>query len=115
MIVLLVEFEGLGGIIAIDDEAMSKIEMAYALTVHKAQGSGFNHLIFALDFSSFSLLSRELVYTGITRAIKKCVILCENNAMHKAISISSSKMRRTFLADIMRKDMLIKGDLNENK
>lgn len=104
--VLLVEFEGMGGIIAIDDEAMKKIEMAYALTVHKAQGSGFANLIFAFDFSSFSLLSRELVYTGITRAIQKCVILCENNAMHKAISISSSKERRTFLADIMRESML---------
>lgn len=100
--VLLVEFEGVGGVIAIDDEAMKKIEMAYALTIHKAQGSGFANLILAFDFSSFSLLSRELVYTGITRAIKKCVILCENNAMHKAISISSSEERRTFLADIMR-------------
>lgn len=100
--IILVEFEGTDGVIALDTDGMKSIDMAYALTVHKSQGSGFKHVIFALDFGAFSLLSKQLVYTAITRAIEKGVILCENNAMFKAISNDASKSRRTFLGDIIR-------------
>ncbi len=53
------------------------IELAYAITVHKAQGSGFG-TVFLVIPSNRSLISRELVYTALTRAKKKVVLFIES-------------------------------------
>lgn len=53
------------------------LELAYALTVHKAQGSDFGTVFFILPQTR--LLSRELVYTGLTRAEAKLVLLVEGD------------------------------------
>lgn len=98
----LIQFEGISGLIAITQKGMDKIDMAYAATVHRLQGSGIENVIFALDYGAYKLLSRQLVYTALTRASKKSVVLCENNAMHKAISVDASSERRTFLRDIIK-------------
>jgi exodeoxyribonuclease V alpha subunit len=47
---------------------LSHVETAYALTVHKSQGSEFDRVLLALPDADTRLLSRELLYTGITRA-----------------------------------------------
>src|SRR5690606_39246008 len=51
------------------------LELAYALTVHKAQGSDFGTVFFVLPQTR--LLSRELLYTGLTRAKDKMVLFVE--------------------------------------
>src|SRR5690606_22407128 len=48
-------------------EDMKSVELAYALTCHSTQGSQFKHVLLALDFSAFTLLNRQWVYTGLTR------------------------------------------------
>lgn len=96
------KFEGTDGIVAYHQNDLDKVDLAYAITVHKSQGSGIPHLVFALDFGAYTLLSRQLAYTAITRASEKGVVLFENNAMHKAISIDASQLRNTFLGDIIR-------------
>ena len=55
-----------------------QLELAYALTVHKSQGSDFDIVFFVLPKSA-STLSRELLYTGLTRFRKKMVILLERD------------------------------------
>jgi exodeoxyribonuclease V alpha subunit len=97
----LIQFEDISGLIAIDQNGLDKIDMAYAATVHKLQGSGIKDVIFCLDYGAYKLLSRQLLYTGLTRASRKCVLLCENNAMFTAIQNDASGIRRTFLADII--------------
>ncbi|MGR8951709.1 MAG: exodeoxyribonuclease V subunit alpha [Gammaproteobacteria bacterium] len=47
---------------------LSDVETAFAITVHKSQGSEFNHVVLALPESKSPVLTRELIYTGITRA-----------------------------------------------
>ena len=47
---------------------LQSIETAYALTVHKSQGSDFDHVALVLPEEPSSILTRELLYTGITRA-----------------------------------------------
>lgn len=54
------------------------LELAYALTVHKAQGSDFD-IVFLIVPQSASTLSRELIYTGLTRFRKKLVLLIEKD------------------------------------
>ena len=55
------------------------LELAYVISVHKAQGSGFERVYFVVPASKTALLSQELFYTGITRASRHCTILVEND------------------------------------
>jgi hypothetical protein len=55
------------------------IELAYAISVHKAQGSDFDRVYFILPKARRALLSTELVYTGLTRARRHCTILVEED------------------------------------
>lgn len=55
------------------------IELAYAISVHKAQGSEFDRVYFILPKYKRSLLTREMLYTGLTRAKRHCTILVEED------------------------------------
>ncbi len=63
------------------DETAAPLELAYALTVHKAQGSQFKSVILVLSSKCF-LLSKELLYTALTRQIEKIYILFDEEAYH---------------------------------
>lgn len=65
-----------------DEEAgTARLELAYALTVHKAQGSQFDTVILVLA-EPCRLISRELLYTALTRQVKKIIILYNQEAYH---------------------------------
>lgn len=64
----------------VSDEANSDIELAYALTVHKSQGSEFDKVILVLSEPS-AMISRELLYTAITRQKNKLIILYNSDAV----------------------------------
>jgi len=55
---------------------LPQVETVYAMTVHKSQGSEFQHAVLVLPEQGSSLLTRELVYTGITRAARQFSLLC---------------------------------------
>ena len=65
----------------VTDEGNSDLELAYALTVHKAQGSEFGKVILILT-EPCRLLSKELLYTAITRQKEKLVVLYNTKAYH---------------------------------
>lgn len=56
---------------------LAQVETAYAMTVHKSQGSEFEHTALVLSAAGANVLSRELVYTGITRARKAFSLLAQ--------------------------------------
>lgn len=60
---------------------LSDVETAFAITVHKSQGSEFTHCCLVLPPDNSPLLSRELLYTGITRAKKQFSLLCAQPAL----------------------------------
>lgn len=66
-----------------------------------SQGSTLKHVLFALDYSAYMMLSREMVYTAITRASKGCVVVTENKAFHHAIEKTTGDNRRTFLKELL--------------
>lgn len=78
------------------------IELGYAITVHKFQGSSAEHIIFGLDFSSYSLLTKELVYTGITRASKHCDLVAQTGALRLATSREGVSFKQTHLEELIR-------------
>jgi exodeoxyribonuclease V alpha subunit len=62
-------------------------ELAYAMTVHKSQGSEFENVMVVLpDDENHPLLNRQIVYTGITRAKKRAVIVGTEDALKAALS-----------------------------
>lgn len=63
----------------------------YALTVHKAQGSQADRVFYLLHHSHSMMLSRELLYTGITRAAKSLTVLCEMDTFVKGINTQRIK------------------------
>lgn len=93
-----VDFNGIG-IVDIPYKYWKSIELAYAITVHKDQGSEHDTVIFAIDYGAFGLLSKELVYTGITRAKKKCYLIAQNSALRYATTKSSVINKQTHLRE----------------
>ena len=76
---------------------INSLALGYAITVHKAQGNEWRKVVFALHQSHATMLSRELLYTGVTRAAKQLHIICEKNTFIKGIN--SQKIKGDTLAD----------------
>ena len=81
---------------------------SYALTVHKAQGSEWRKVFFCLHSSHATMLQRELLYTGITRAREELYIICEKQSLVKGII--SQKIKGNTLAE---KAEFFKGKLEQ--
>ena len=62
------------------------IATAYAMTIHKSQGSEFDHVAITFDDSNLRLLSKELIYTAVTRAKKQVSIYSTKSALTRAIN-----------------------------
>lgn len=75
-------------------------ETVWAMTVHKSQGSEFEEVLLVLSDKDIPILTRELVYTGITRAISKVNIWTGKEILSKAVSRRIS--RQSGLADALR-------------
>lgn len=82
---------------SVSDEGISDLELAYALTVHKAQGSEFGKAILVLGEPG-GLLSKELLYTAITRQKDKLVILYNDGAyrLRDYSSVACSEVAKRF-------------------
>lgn len=100
--VMIVDFKTLGEII-IPQKNYSDIELGYAVSVHKYQGSQSKIVIFAFDYSAFKLLSRQLLYTGITRAEALCVVVAQNTALYYATLQETVSKSNTHLYRILTK------------
>lgn len=88
----------MGRDINITKSKLDDVALAYAITIHKSQGSEFSNVIMALPAKPDILLKRNLVYTGITRAKKKVKIISEIGALEKAVENVEKGKRKTRLA-----------------
>lgn len=80
-----------------------KITLAYAMSIHKSQGSEFKVVILPVTRQSGRLLQRNLIYTAITRSKSKLVMLGEIAAFDNAIKNEGTK-RKTYLIERFKKD-----------
>ena len=76
---------------------IDQIEHAYAITVHKSQGSEFDVVILPITATAPMLLTRNLLYTAITRAKKLLIVISSQNIIDKMIQNYDSKKRNTGL------------------
>ena len=92
-----------------EEESEQKIDLAYAITIHKSQGSDFGTVLVVLPKSGL-ILSRELIYTALTRAKKKLILLVEDNMQWL---MEYSKPQRSVLAH--RNTNLFEYSVREDK
>jgi exodeoxyribonuclease V alpha subunit len=74
------------------------LELAYASTVHKSQGSEYASVIINIQTGHYIMLKRPLIYTAITRAKKKVIIVGDRKALCMAINTVDTEKRGTMLA-----------------
>lgn len=80
-------------------EELENVELAYASTIHKSQGSEFSVIIVPVLMEHAFMLTRNLVYTAITRAKCKVIIIGMTKALHMAISKNDTEERNTVLSE----------------
>ena len=85
----------------------NKFSLAYAISIHKSQGSEFDYVLIPVLREYGRMLYRKLIYTGITRTKKKLYLIGEVKALEYAIKNTNVALRKTTL-----KDMLIENILN---
>lgn len=91
----LIDFED--HIVQYDFDEFDELALAYAITVHKAQGSEYAAVVLPLAMQHYSLLERNLIYTGVTRGRGLVVIVGQEKALAMAIKNNNSGKRLTKL------------------
>lgn len=79
----------------------NKFRLAYAISIHKAQGSEFDVVVMPIVQGYRKMLYRKLVYTGITRSKKMLYLIGDKNALRQAVNNTSSDIRRTTIRDFL--------------
>ena len=95
--ILTIDFDG--NKVLYSREDLINIKHAYAITIHKSQGSEFSHVIMPISKSYYKMLYNKLIYTGVSRAKKSLVIIGEKEAFLAAINNDYSTMRKTNLKE----------------
>ena len=82
-------------------ESLSEVNLAYAITIHKSQGSEFDIVIIPTMTQHFKMLYRNLIYTGLTRAKKLAIFLGTRKALAMAVKNVDSSSRQTALSYLL--------------
>ncbi|NLV48256.1 MAG: ATP-dependent RecD-like DNA helicase [Clostridiaceae bacterium] len=91
-------------IVTYDRASLDDLELAYAMTVHKSQGSEYSVVILAVAPGPPQLLTRNLLYTAITRARDKLFLVAPKRVIEQMLANRSSLNRWTFLAELLQTD-----------
>ncbi len=90
------------GLFSIPEQvAETLIFPAYAVTIHKSQGSEYPVVIIALSMQNYIMLERQLLFTGVTRGKKKVILIGEKRALETAVKTYRGRQRRTRLAQLL--------------
>ena len=84
-----------------------ELQLAYAMSVHKSQGSEYPVIILPLTAGHYIMLQRNLLYTAVTRASKQVILLGTKAALNTAVTNDRTRKRYTLLAERLA------GALNE--
>ena len=83
---------------------LDQLDLSYAMTVHALQGSGYKTVIGIIDNTHYSLLDTCLLYTLITRAKQRCLLLAESDAFLKCLRTNNNTTRQTWLKSIKKEE-----------
>jgi exodeoxyribonuclease V alpha subunit len=92
-------------IVEYEFDELDELVLAYAISIHKSQGSEYAAVIIPLFMQHFTLLQRNLLYTAITRAKKLCILIGQPKAIGMAIKNNKGIARKTFLKQFLTTDL----------
>ena len=78
-----------------------ELDLSYAITIHKSQGSEFGAVIIPVLTQHFKMLFRNLIYTGLTRARKLAVLVGTRKALAMAVKNQDTSQRQTYLKELL--------------
>jgi exodeoxyribonuclease V alpha subunit len=93
--------------VSFEGDERASLQLAYATTVHKSQGSEYDTVILILLPTQNIMLQRNLLYTGVTRAKKRTILISTEDAIDRAVSRGDMKNRYTLFLP------LLKGEVKE--
>jgi len=82
-------------------EDLSELSLAYAITIHKSQGSEFEAVIIPVATQHFKMLYRNLIYTGLTRAKRMAAFVGQRKALAMAVNSVDNRHRQTSLQQLV--------------
>lgn len=91
-----------GGYVFYDDK-FDELELSYALTIHKSQGSQWKSVIIPIMFANYMMLDNNLFYTALTRASEFVAVVGQQKAIDMAIKTHKSRERYTYLGERIQK------------
>ena len=95
-----------GRVLVLPGGALSSFRLAYAMSVHKAQGSSARGVVVPLSTAHAHMLTRSLVYTALTRAERTAVFVGQPAALALALRRVDAGRRHTRLAELLRAAVL---------
>ena len=84
---------------------LDELTLAYAISVHKSQGSEYGAVIIALTMAHYPLLQRNLLYTALTRGKHLVIVVGSSRAVHTAFENNRTNLRRSGLRDRLAADL----------
>ena len=99
---LSVSFYPDGRVIVYTQDAIPELDLAYAITIHKSQGSEFEAVIIPVLTQHFKMLFQNLIYTGLTRAKKLVVLVGTRKAFAMSVKNRDTSQRQTLLKEMLQ-------------
>ena len=98
-----IDFEGRVAIYT--SEMLRRLEHAYAITIHKSQGSEYDAVIIPITAFTHNLLYRNLLYTGVTRAKKMIIVIGTKGLVKTMVDNNRKMLRYSLLRPLLEKEM----------
>jgi exodeoxyribonuclease V alpha subunit len=92
------------GTVIYDKSEFDELHLAYAMSVHKSQGSEYAVVVMPLTAGHYRMLQRNLLYTAVTRAKEKVILLGTKAALNTALANDRTRRRYSLLAERLRGD-----------
>lgn len=89
-------------VVEYDRRGLACLRLAYALTVHSYQGSQNKAILVAIDNASYMLLDSTMLYTAITRAEERCLLIAQPSAFERCINQNKTTIRNTFMKKMLK-------------
>ena len=96
---IIIDFDG--NIVKYAPSNFNNFRLAYAISIHKSQGSEFEVVVIPLVHNFNKMLYRKLIYTGITRAKRKLYLIGEANVLNLAVNNTKNDIRRTTIREFL--------------
>ncbi len=89
------------GDVVVEGDMLLELQLGYAISCHRAQGSGFPYVIVACDPGAYQLLTKQWLYTALSRAKKYCVLVGTDKSINQCVKTDRVTRKSTWLSELL--------------